>query len=152
MRAEQELRSAARTKRRLEEARRLYEERWSKLLEQLREVGSARDESGLRFEDIPWPIFPTRKSKEGRRFELEDFTKEAIESFLSISGNAENEGSEGNVVMKDAVRATMLRFHPDKFESRILVRVREKDRGLVQEVANIVTRVLNELSQRFRNV
>lgn len=46
---------------------------------------------------------------------------------------------------KDVLRTTMLRFHPDKFEARVLSRVQEKDKDKVKEVAGVVVRALNSL-------
>lgn len=53
---------------------------------------------------------------------------------------------------KDTLRVAMLRFHPDKFEARILARVKERDRDLVREAAHTVVRILNDLLRDLRDL
>ena len=60
------------------------------------------------------------------------------------------EMEDSKVSTKDILRAAMLKFHPDKFEARILSRVREKDKEIVKEAGGIVMRHLNELSEDNR--
>ncbi|KAH8115357.1 hypothetical protein DFH11DRAFT_1588860 [Phellopilus nigrolimitatus] len=139
--AEIEQASAAKAKRRVEEAKRLYEERWLKLLERPAE-GNTDNRGPLHFDDIPWPIAPPRRKRAA--LDVDDFTKEAISSFLLPPTDASADSSS---LIKDILRSTMLKFHPDKFESRVLLRVREKDRDIVKEVAGVVVRVLNDLAR-----
>ena len=46
---------------------------------------------------------------------------------------------------REKLRETMLRFHPDKFEGRIMGRVCDSDRELVKEAVGIVARTINAL-------
>ncbi|KAH9915481.1 uncharacterized protein B0H18DRAFT_1124872 [Fomitopsis serialis] len=72
----------------------------------------------MRFADIPWPVLPPELSGRLRGWE------------------------EGR---KDKLRETMLRFHPDKFEGRILKLVAEDERETVMEAVGIVVRVVSGL-------
>ncbi|THG95368.1 hypothetical protein EW026_g6269 [Hermanssonia centrifuga] len=139
------------------DARDAYEIRWKDLLGITDEQQDAQQE--LRFEDIPWPVMvidvgPSLDKKgKGRAEEvtvdLEDLTVEAISAFLLPGGRiAENTTSDRDVVKKerrDKLRETMLRFHPDKFEGRILHRVHERDKERVRDAVGRVARAINEL-------
>ena len=46
---------------------------------------------------------------------------------------------------KERLRETLLRFHPDKFEGRILQRVEAIHRERVKEAADKLVRVVNSL-------
>jgi hypothetical protein len=100
-----------------------YERRWKSLLEETQEQ--------LMFVDIPWPI------KDTKGMHLEDLTLESISTFLlrDIS----------NTTRRDKLRETMLRYHPDKFEGRILKHVKESEKETVREAVGQVARALNEL-------
>ncbi|KAI5115928.1 hypothetical protein M0805_009864 [Coniferiporia weirii] len=143
--AELERLSATKAKRRLEDARKRYEERWAKLLERLPEGQSVPHAALLRFEDIPWPVAPPAQKHVA--LTVDDFTKDAVSAFLIPT---KDPSADGALVVKDVLRSTLLKFHPDKFESRVQVRVREKDKEAVKEVAGIVVRILNELSKEYR--
>jgi len=54
-------------------------------------------------------------------------------------------GEKEKKLRKEKLRETFLRFHPDKFEGRLMNRVRESDRERVREAVGIVVRVLNAL-------
>ena len=62
-------------------------------------------------------------------------TPDALSSFLLPEG----------VNRKEKLRQTMLRFHPDKFEGRILRHVRETDKELVRDAVGRITRAINDL-------
>ena len=121
--------------------RQAYDERWVKLLERPAH-GAAADGDVLFFDDIPWPLYYS--SKKSVSITVDNFTKEAIQEFLlSVP-------SDANIIPKDIIRSSLLRFHPDKFESRIQNRVRQEDRDRTKEAANIVVRILNDLSKDHR--
>lgn len=141
--AEREARRTVRARRRIEEARRLYEEMWLMLLARHPEEDNSEERNILSFQDIPWPVAPPLS--EAVSMSPEDISLDAISAFLlpsteSVKGDADTAPSA-----KDILRATMLRFHPDKFESRVLSRVQEKDREQVKEAAGVVVRALNAL-------
>ncbi|TCD64387.1 hypothetical protein EIP91_004134 [Steccherinum ochraceum] len=128
------------------DARELYEMRWKELLAPVVEEGPARP---LRFMDIPWPMFvqdlavPASSS----HFDLDAITANAITSFL-LPGARFTQGSQDVNLKKERrekLRETLLRFHPDKFEGRILSRVEERDRIKTKEAVAKVAILLNTL-------
>jgi len=113
-----------------------YETRWDTLL--------APDEATdrfLTFRDIPWPCHAAYSTSDGQHFSLEDLTIDSISEFLF---HPAKELAESAQKIK-AIRETLLRFHPDKFEGRVMSRVSEEDRPRVQEGIGVVVRTLNEL-------
>ncbi|KII95662.1 hypothetical protein PLICRDRAFT_99074 [Plicaturopsis crispa FD-325 SS-3] len=133
---ERKARKLARESRKWDEARETYEARWKDLL-------TGDDE--LRFEDIPWPVVAAySSSKRSARVVVDDLTPEAICAFVVplAAGSSEAELKKER---RDKLRETMLRFHPDKFEGRVMRRVREKDRDRTVEAVGYVARALNTL-------
>ena len=123
-------------KKKLVRWRQAYDDRWAKLLERLPE---GFETVSLAFEDIPWPV-----SEQPSRVSIETLSKESVSSFLlSIPLDAE-------VLSKDIIRSSLLRFHPDKFTSRVLSRVRTDDVERTREAANIVVRILNDMAKDYR--
>ncbi|KAJ8482792.1 hypothetical protein ONZ45_g14824 [Pleurotus djamor] len=130
----------------LQAAKELYESKWAALL---RREGGGDEELG--FEDIPWPLlaaYPKAKKQKRRdagespAFNLQDdFTADAVAKFVLASSDA----SDSEKGRKEKLRDTMLRFHPDKFEGRIMARVREVDKLRVREAVGQVARLLNDL-------
>jgi len=51
---------------------------------------------------------------------------------------------------KEELRVTMLRFHPDKFEGRIIPRVKLGERAAVRDGANAVTRAVTALMDEVK--
>ncbi|KIP08675.1 hypothetical protein PHLGIDRAFT_87880 [Phlebiopsis gigantea 11061_1 CR5-6] len=124
------------------EARSQYETKWKDLL-------GGKVEEELRFEDIPWPLFVDSSRARSVHLLVEDITLDAVQTFL-IPGarTADNSSANSDILKrerKEKLRETMLRFHPDKFEGRIMRHVVEDDKMKVREVAGLVTRVLNDL-------
>ena len=80
---------------------------------------------------------------------MDDITKEAILAFLLPSGNMNSTQKDEEQwtakSSKEILRTTMLRFHPDKFETRVLQRVKDADRSRVKEVASAIVHILNAL-------
>ena len=108
------------------EERRRYGERWAALGD--KEVESVE----LRWGDVPWPVYRGGS-----------LVKEDIRGFLEGYGG----GMEGlRKVVREAIRA----FHPDRFSSRVLARVRDVDKERVREGMENCTRVLNELAAELR--
>ncbi|KAH9949261.1 hypothetical protein B0H21DRAFT_145831 [Amylocystis lapponica] len=136
--AEDERRKKRRVKehRREAEAREVYDLQWKELLTS---AGEDKDrERLLRFADIPWPVMPGDAA-----ISLEDLTVLAISAFLSPPDRDDTELVKKE--RKDKLRETMLRFHPDKFEGRIMSRVREVDREQVREAVGMVVRAVSSL-------
>ena len=93
----------------------------------------------LRFEDIPWPI-----STKAIEISLEAFTKDSISAFLLFIP------LDVETLPKDIVRTSLLRFHPDKFESRVLARVMTEDMDRTRQAADAVVKILNDISKEHR--
>ncbi|TDL15935.1 hypothetical protein BD410DRAFT_795863 [Rickenella mellea] len=119
-----------------------YEERWADLISRVGREGEV-----FRWEDLPWPILPSttttitgaKSSSFGSPFASNqhhlhhqipttikspsELTKQSISSFLfeslSLPENVANK-----VTRKDRIRATLLRWHPDKLGG-VLARVPE---------------------------
>ncbi|KAJ7828541.1 hypothetical protein B0H14DRAFT_3088216 [Mycena olivaceomarginata] len=134
--------------RRTDYAREEYHLRWKILL-----AAPSDSENALTFNDIPWPIASAHRQKPDKGssqtapppVSLDDLTVDAIAAFLvppSLSVNAETEKKH----RKDKLRETFLRFHPDKFEGRLMGRVRESDRQRVRDAIGVVVRALNALT------
>lgn len=113
------------------EEREYYDTRWATLLAPPVPSADATTQD-LRFDDVPWPAH-------GSSFAETDISPSSIATFLMRH--------YGTVprVKKDVLRETMLRFHPDKFEIRVLSRVCSDDRQRVKEAAAAVLRAANDL-------
>lgn len=74
---------------------------------------------------------------------LEHLTVESISAFLLPINSALEDPTKKE--RKEKLRETMLRFHPDKFEGRLMKRVREGERDKVKEAIGQVVRALNAL-------
>ncbi|KAF9071636.1 hypothetical protein BDP27DRAFT_1321648 [Rhodocollybia butyracea] len=107
----------------------------------------------------------------GAVLSLDDFTNDAIANFLFTStdpdaisqsigiGNSQAQSSASEQRRagtsndidkikknrKDKLRETFLRFHPDKFEGRLMARVRPDEKDMVRRALGVVVRVLNDL-------
>lgn len=113
------------------EARERYETLWKDLL-------AGKVDRELRVQDVPWPVLVTDIS-------VDTLSVEAVSSFLLSDSRPADSDGDTKKERKDKLRETMLRFHPDKFEGRVLRRVHEADRERVRECAGKVARVVNEL-------
>jgi len=116
------------------DARAAYDAQWKQLL-----AATDTDDKMLAFSDVPWPVFDSRMAKP------EDFTLEAVSAFLLPPTGADVDEEVARKERKDKLREAMLRFHPDKFEGRILALVRDKDKEKVKEAVGVVARILGEL-------
>ena len=133
---ERRRRKRSREGREKQNARDDYETRWDTLL--------SPDETASRFltfRDIPWPCHAAYSTPDNQDFSLDDLTTDSMSEFLFLPAK---ESTESTQKIK-AIRETLLRFHPDKFEGRVMSRVSEADRARVQEGIGIVVRMLNEL-------
>lgn len=107
-----------------------YESAWSSMKD--------RDEGSLSFYEVPWPVFKARPK-------AEDLTITAIRNFVLPNSRPSPKGAVG------LLRDQLLRWHPDRFETRCLPKVRESDRESVKEGMDQVVRSLNELLTRENN-
>lgn len=142
------------------EIRAAYESKWKDLLNVPLSDSKDGPALELRFQDIPWPVFvsdvgPSERDKKGKaravevEVTVEDLTVDAISAFLLPTSLAPDDApSAAEIVQKerrDKLRETMLRFHPDKFEGRILRHVRQSDQEHVREAVGRITRAVTEL-------
>jgi len=92
------------------------------------------DNLDLGWSSFAWPVFK-------RPSEPEEMTTSAISAYVlskyAPDANAKN--------YKDRIKDHLKRWHPDKFETRILPRVVEEEREKVKAGAGVVVRGLNEM-------
>ena len=151
--AEAERKQKKRTKERMRavETRELYETRWKELLAPT----TAADSDGtlLRFEDVPWPVMvlsPHSTAASRDAVLAADFTVDAISVFLFPLDDYSSDDWDVAKRKKEKLRETMLRYHPDKFEGRVMSRVRPEDQDTVKEAVGIVARTLNALMVPYK--
>jgi hypothetical protein len=135
LKAEEDARRRARYERermRHANARDAYERHWVGLL------GSKSKSADLSFGDIPWPVSARSPS-------ISEITAEAISSFLFLRGDEGHDEAGRGRARKEELRGTILRFHPDKFEGRVIPRIKDEERAAVREGANAVTRAVTTM-------
>jgi hypothetical protein len=128
LKTEEDVRKHRRQERRRKrqvDARDTYDRRWVELLNS--------KSVDLGFGDVPWPV-------QGA-MDISQVTAETISAFLFPSGSDDGRGR----TRKEVLREEMLRFHPDKFEGRVMRRVRSEDKDSVREGANAVARAVMRL-------
>jgi hypothetical protein len=133
---ERRRRKRSRERKTRQNARDDYEARWNLLLSTGETTGQP-----LAFRDIPWPCHAAYSTSDDQSLSLDDLTIDSISEFLFRSAK---ETTESTQKIK-TIRETLLRFHPDKFEGRIMSRVSDVEKAKVQEGVGIVVRTLNEL-------
>ncbi len=117
---------------RVAEWHRYYEEKWAVLRADVRV-------RPLEFSDIPWPLFGIATS-------ADDITLVHIQEFLC---HPQRESVQ-SVGQARTIRSEMLRWHPDKFNGKVLNMVMEDDREAVKEAAGEVARILNQLATEMQ--
>jgi hypothetical protein len=152
---ERKKRKEEREKRWWVEARGVYERRWGVLSVSVSGVGvGVGGGEGLKFEDIPWPVYEAnRDSSKTTQLSLDALTSSAISAFILPPDETEplpntpNPSTSNIPTRKSRLRETLLRFHPDKFEGRVMGRVVPggEDQEKVREGVGRVVRALNEL-------
>lgn len=91
----------------------------------------------LRWHNFPWPVWKPPKDPE-------DLTSIHIGAYV-LSQYYPGDKSKSS---KDRIKEHIRRWHPDRFETKYLPKVREEDREKVKEGAGVVARVLNEMLTR----
>jgi len=114
---------------------RVYEEKWAALRGNTVEVGN------LGFYDIPWPSFDDV-------WGVGDITEGRVLAFVCHPLHEHIQGPGGG--QAKSIRSEMLRWHPDKFEGKVLGKVVESDRAAVREAAGRVARILTTFSAKMR--
>jgi hypothetical protein len=87
----------------------------------------------LRWTDFPWPVTRIPSTPE-------DITTLAIESYILSPIYPDKSRSE-----KDRIKEYIKRWHPDRFETKLLIKVSEDEKEKVREGAGSVVRSLNDL-------
>jgi hypothetical protein len=93
----------------------------------------------LAFSDIPWPLF-------GIPTNAEDITLVRVQEFLC---HPQREAVLSAGLVK-SLRSEMLRWHPDKFNAKVLNKIMEGDREAVVEAAGKVARFLTQLTAEMK--
>jgi hypothetical protein len=114
---------------------RLYEDKWAALR------GNTVGIEHIGFYDIPWPSFENVIG-------VWDITEERVLTFVCHPLHEHIHGPGGG--QAKSLRSEMLRWHPDKFEGKVLGKVVEGDREAVREAAGRVARILTTFSARMR--
>ena len=105
----------------------IYEAKWAAL--RSNNVGVEH----ISFYDIPWPSFENIRC-------IQDITEERVLAFVCHPLQEHIQGPGGG--QAKYLRSAMLRWHPDKFEVKVLGKVVESDREAVREAAGRVARIL----------
>ena len=113
---------------------RQYEAAWSELRRNDETVAPR-----FAFCNVPWPVF-----EDVRR--IEDITRERVLAFV-CHPLQERVLAEGRV---KAIRAEIFRWHPDKFNGRVLKNVIEEDREAVRDTAGHVASILTTFGTENR--
>ncbi|PCH44921.1 hypothetical protein WOLCODRAFT_27147 [Wolfiporia cocos MD-104 SS10] len=108
-----------------------YEDRWRILL---------ATDTPVAFADVPWPLSPAPVT-------ASELTSEAVEKFLFAPLNVR----QNTVTKRERIRASLLRWHPDKV-SAVLQRVVEGDADAVRNGVNTVFLCLRALQDKDRQL
>ncbi|KAJ3732916.1 hypothetical protein DFJ43DRAFT_996252, partial [Lentinula guzmanii] len=89
--------------------------------------------SELRWDFFPWPMINKPSSPE-------DITYAAIHAYLTSPHHPDKDKHQ-----RDRVKEQIRKWHPDRFETKLLPKVIEEDKAEVKEGAGTVVRHLNNL-------
>ncbi|KAF9226418.1 hypothetical protein BS17DRAFT_548692 [Gyrodon lividus] len=84
--------------------------------------------------ELPWPVLGGISSPE-------QVTYQTVLSFIFYPYRPFVEGKSA----RDKVKAEVLRFHPDKFNTRVVPKVQPCQQAVAQEIAGAVTRILTRI-------
>ena len=104
-----------------------HEEKWRSL----------KSSTGMGWDSFPWPVFKRPSAPD-------DISTPSVSAYV-LSPYYPCERSKSS---KDRIKDHIKRWHPDRFETKILPRVAEEERDKVKEGAGTVVRSLNELLNR----
>ncbi|ESK87322.1 hypothetical protein Moror_5731 [Moniliophthora roreri MCA 2997] len=146
---------AVREELRLREVEKALRERWEAYERRWKEMAGAVRQESIRFEDIPWPValpedesskfrgyYSKKDTKSPRKVMLSNITTKNVEEF--ILGGLRIRGQ--TVTKKERIRASLLRWHPDKLTG-LLSKVVEEDQDAVRDGIGIVVQCLHELNR-----
>jgi hypothetical protein len=130
-----------------DEEREMYLLKWASLLT----TDDNDIQTELRYADIPWPIYNPSPNQKPNPHHL---SKASIQSFLSdlalfqcnqIFLSEATEAVDLQKEEKKVLREAIKNYHPDRFLSKILPRVREREQEKVKAGMENCSRVLTEL-------
>jgi hypothetical protein len=130
-----------------DEEREMYLLKWASLLS----TDDNDVQTELRYADIPWPIYNPSPNQKPNPHHL---SKASIQSFLSdlalfqCNQIFQSEATEAVDLQKEekkVLREAIKNYHPDRFLSKILPRVREREQEKVRAGMENCSRVLTEL-------
>ncbi|KAK4684793.1 hypothetical protein P7C73_g5371, partial [Tremellales sp. Uapishka_1] len=134
---------------RVEGERRMDREKWARAIERWRKE---KDEDvvavRLKWREIPWPVYDKYRSR------IEDITLENVRAFLSSGGASAGAGAGAGSAggggldgkeLKKVLREAILLFHPDRFFSKYLQRIKESEVESVREGVEKCSRIINQL-------
>jgi hypothetical protein len=105
-----------------------YDFQWAKLID----IRANTPPVGLKFTDIPWPVFDPQPEKPS------DMNSEGIAQFLMHQERA-------TIGFNRLLRDELLHWHPDKFMTLVYPQVVAEEQKSVEEGMQMVSRVLTEL-------
>lgn len=88
----------------------------------------------LDVQEMPWPVFGVVSS-------AEQITYQDVRTFLF---HPQRPGVEGKTA-RDKVKVEVLRFHPDKFNARIVPKIHPSQKEVAEEIAGAVARILTSI-------
>jgi hypothetical protein len=94
--------------------------------------------SELTWVDFPWPVLRTASN-------ADDITFTFVNAYFQSPFLLEKERSKS---LKDRIKEHLRRWHPDRFESKVLPRVVELEKEKVKQGAGNVVRYLNDLLRK----
>ena len=105
----------------------LYEAKWN-------ELRTSNSLPPIDVREMPWPVFGVVSS-------ADQITYHDVRTFLFHPLRL---GVEGKTA-RDKVKSEVLRFHPDKFNTRIIPKVQPAQQPVAQEIAGAIARILTTI-------
>ncbi|KAH0834890.1 hypothetical protein J3R83DRAFT_10536 [Lanmaoa asiatica] len=104
-----------------------YEGKWN-------ELRSSNSLPPIDVQEMPWPVFGVVSS-------ADQITYQDVQTFLFHPLRPDVEGKTS----RDKVKLEVLRFHPDKFNTRVVPKIQPSQRAVAQEIAGAVARILTRI-------
>ncbi|WVR04875.1 hypothetical protein IAU60_001887 [Kwoniella sp. DSM 27419] len=127
-----------------ERKRREERDRWKSRWKSLGDKDGDVVETELSFLDIPWPVYRTGQPNAGAAQTLLDagyLSPDNIRTFIhAIAGD---ERTDTRKTVREAIR----NYHPDRFNARVLERVKDADKDVVKQAVGLVSGILNDLAK-----
>ncbi|KAF8434854.1 hypothetical protein L210DRAFT_980231 [Boletus edulis BED1] len=105
----------------------MYEAKWN-------ELRTNNSIPAIEVREMPWPVLAIVSS-------ADQITYQDVRAFLF---HPQRPGVEGKSA-RDKVKVEMLRFHPDKFNTRIVPKIQQAQQGTAQAIAGAVARILTTI-------